>query len=51
MQSLKGRQDEVVLRELNEWRKEFVDVNAIMDEFVSLKSRATVLRDEVGAVE
>jgi hypothetical protein len=45
--SLKGRQDESVLHELSEWRKEFIDVQAVMDEFVSLRSRATVLRDEI----
>ena len=47
MQSLKGRQDDAVLHELNEWRKEFIDVQAVMDEFIGLRTRASELRTEV----
>eukprot|EP00118_Oscarella_pearsei_P004550 m.19705 g.19705 ORF g.19705 m.19705 type:complete len:1124 (+) comp27884_c0_seq2:125-3496(+) len=45
--SLKDREDAAVLHELDEWRNHFIDVQAVMDEFVELRNRGAVLRDEV----
>lgn len=46
-QSLSGRQDERVLHELREWRDNFVDVNAIMDDLAAASGRANSLNQEV----
>ncbi|XP_065846730.1 formin-like protein 3 [Oscarella lobularis] len=45
--SLKESDEESVLRELADWRSQYIDVQAVMDEFVELRNRGSVLRDEV----
>ena len=47
LQSLRGRQDVGVLRELEQWRANVVDVQGVMDEFLMLRNRSNLLRDEV----
>ena len=36
-----------VLRELEQWRSNVVDVQGVMDEFLMLRNRSNLLRDEV----
>lgn len=44
---MKESDEESVLRELADWRSQYIDVQAVMDEFVELRNRGSVLRDEV----
>ncbi|XP_065183760.1 formin-like protein isoform X2 [Sycon ciliatum] len=49
--SLRGRQDVGVLRELEQWRSNVVDVQGVMDEFLMLRNRSNLLRDEVDLLQ
>ena len=45
--SLHGRQDERVLHELREWRKNFIDIQQYMDDLAVARGRARNLKEEV----
>ena len=45
--SLHGRQDERVLHELREWRKNFIDIQQYMDDLAMARGRARNLKEEV----
>ena len=47
IQCLEGLRAESVREELNIWRDNYIDVATTLDEFVALKGRSGLLRDEV----
>ena len=44
---MEGLRFEGIYDELSKWRNNYIDVSTTLDEFVSLKSRSIMLRDEV----
>uniref|UniRef100_A0A7M5X7I7 Uncharacterized protein n=1 Tax=Clytia hemisphaerica TaxID=252671 RepID=A0A7M5X7I7_9CNID len=50
-QTLEGLSSEGIYDELSKWRNNYIDVSTTLDEFVSMKSRSTMLRDEVDLLQ
>ena len=46
-QTLEGLDSTIVKTELALWREKYIDVATVMDEFVDLRGRTVLLRDEV----
>lgn len=46
-QTLEGLDSTIVKTELALWREKYIDVATVMDEFVELRGRTVLLRDEV----
>lgn len=49
--ALEGLRADCVRDELNKWQNNYIDVSTTLDEFVSLKSRSTMLREEVDLLQ
>ena len=47
VQSLHGRQDERILHELKEWKKNFISVQQFMDDLAVSKGRIRSIQEEV----
>ena len=50
MKTLDGLDSTSVKAELAIWREKYTDVSFVFDEFVTLRGRTVMLRDEVGGL-